>query len=85
MTTRREIADIVVRRMTDKNGRMTERYAASRDGIGHFHIYAPRPEEIVLAIHRPFSRPETTKLNKTLREYKYIASHEADHLYNRYL
>lgn len=74
MTTRHEIADIIVRRMTDEKERMIEQYAASREGIGHFYIDDVLPEEMALAIHRQFPKPETMKLKKTLREYKYIAA-----------
>lgn len=74
MTTRHDIADIIVRRITDEKERMAEQYAASRDGIGHFYIDDLLPEEMALAIYRQFPKPESMKLKKTLREYKYIAA-----------
>ncbi len=74
MTSRREIADIIVQRMIEEKDRMAEQYAATRDGIGHFYIDDLLPREMALAIYRQFPKPETMKLKKTLREYKYIAA-----------
>lgn len=74
MTNRHDIADIIVARMTAEKDRMTAQYRASSDRIGYFHIDDLLPEEMALAIHRQFPKPETMRLKKTLREYKYIAA-----------
>ncbi|WP_200913221.1 2OG-Fe(II) oxygenase [Sphingomonas sp. Leaf10] len=74
MTNRKEIADMIVARMTAEKERMAAQYAASRVGIGYFYIDDLLPEALARAIHAQFPKPETMKLKKTLREYKYIAA-----------
>lgn len=74
MPNRKDIADMIIARMTSEQARMTSQYAASRGGIGYFYIDNLLPEELALAIHAQFPKPETMKLKKTLREYKYIAA-----------
>lgn len=74
MTNRHDIADIIVARMTAEKDRMIAQYRASSDRIGYFYIDDLLPEEMALAIHRQFPKPETMRLKKTLREYKYIAA-----------
>lgn len=78
MVDRRDIADIIVARMSSEKERMAAQYAETRGGIGHFYIDDLLPEELALAIHARFPKPETMKLKKTLREYKYIAA-QMDH------
>lgn len=74
MTDRRQIADIIVQRMTAEKERLIDQYRSSCDKIGFFFIDDLLPDEIALSIYRQFPKPETMKLKKTLREYKYIAA-----------
>ncbi|AJP74799.1 2OG-Fe(II) oxygenase [Sphingomonas hengshuiensis] len=74
MTNRRNIADIIVSRLEAEKDRMKAQYAESRDRIGYFYIDDLLPEEMALAIHRQFPKPEAMKLKKSIREYKYIAA-----------
>lgn len=53
---------------------MAEQYDASREKVGYFYIDDLLPEEIALSIYRQFPKPDSMKLKKTLREYKYIAA-----------
>ena len=74
MTDRRQIADIIVERMTVEKERLIDQYRSSCDKIGFFFIDDLLPEDVALSIYRQFPKPETMKLKKTLREYKYIAA-----------
>lgn len=74
MTDRQTIADHIVRRLTDDVDILTEQYAISREKIGFFYIDDLLPEEIAKSVYRNFPKPESMKLKKTLREYKFIAA-----------
>lgn len=74
MTDRHDIANHIVHRMIDEKNRMKQQYAESSDEIGYFYIDDLLPEDIALSIYKQFPAPETMKLKKTLREYKYIAA-----------
>jgi Rps23 Pro-64 3,4-dihydroxylase Tpa1-like proline 4-hydroxylase len=74
MTDRYAIADCIVARIAAEKDRLLAQYEASRERIGYFYIDDLLPEATALAIHRQFPKPESMRLKKTLREYKYIAA-----------
>lgn len=74
MSDRYEIADFIVDRMTTEMPRIKEQYLDTRGQIGFFYIDDLLPESVALSIYEQFPRPETMKLKRTLREYKYIAA-----------
>lgn len=71
---RTSLADIILQRLEAEEAHITEMFDVSRDTIPYFYIDDVLPEEIARAIAAAFPRPETMRLKKTLREYKYIAA-----------
>ena len=71
---RREIADLLVDRIASDQSSIRKQYQESQDGIGHFVIDSLLPENLAEKIFRAFPRPETMKLRKSLREYKFVAA-----------
>ena len=74
MVDRKSIADLIVDRMNAEKPRMMEQYSASKEDVGYFYIDDLLPEHIALNVRSKFPTPETMKLKKTIREYKYIAA-----------
>jgi Rps23 Pro-64 3,4-dihydroxylase Tpa1-like proline 4-hydroxylase len=71
---RKEIADLLVRRIEPEVARLKAGYEASRPRIGHFFIDELLPEPLAERIHAAFPDPGTMKLKKSLKEYKYVAA-----------
>lgn len=76
---RTALADIILQRLEAEEARMTAMFAASSDAIPYFHIDDVLPADVTLAIAAAFPKPETMRLKKTLREYKYIAAQMDDY------
>lgn len=71
---RGEIASHISRRLTEALPALADQYAGSSPGIGHFVIDDLLPVEIAKRIHAAFPDVHAMHLNKSLREYKYIAA-----------
>lgn len=71
---RTSMATLIADRLSQERDRLKQQYAASIGSIGYFYLDDLLPEELALRIYRQFPKPETMKLKKTLREYKYIAA-----------
>jgi Rps23 Pro-64 3,4-dihydroxylase Tpa1-like proline 4-hydroxylase len=76
---RTEIADLIVERIEAEKSRAAKQYAASVDSIGHFVIDDLLPAELAERIYRQFPKPDSLRLKKTLREYKYISAQMDEH------
>ena len=71
---RKEIADLIVRRIGEEKNCLKNHYKDSNDKIGYFFVDELLPDELAKNIFDSFPKPETMKLRKSLREYKYIAA-----------
>ncbi|MBO9518962.1 MAG: 2OG-Fe(II) oxygenase [Porphyrobacter sp.] len=76
---RTELADLIVARIEAERPDLERQFAESAGAIGHFVIDDLLPVDLADRIFRQFPRPETMKLKKTLREYKYIAAQMDDY------
>jgi Rps23 Pro-64 3,4-dihydroxylase Tpa1-like proline 4-hydroxylase len=68
------LADLILSRLQQERRRIKAEFESSRDAIGYFVLDDLLPSDVARAIGRAFPEPETMKLKKTLREYKYIAA-----------
>lgn len=68
------MADMIVDRLKAERSSIERMLAASIGGIPYFYVDDVLPAEIVRSISAAFPQPETMRLKKTLREYKYIAA-----------
>lgn len=71
---RAEIADHILSRLEQEKSAIRQSYLDTKDSIGYFFVDDLLPEEIALAIYHAFPQADAMKLNKSLREYKYIAA-----------
>ncbi len=71
---RREIADRIVESLESNRERLKREYQDSEGRIGHFVLDDLLPEELARNIFDCFPAPDRMRLNKSLREYKYIAA-----------
>ena len=71
---RKEIAALLVDRITEEQHYLKKQYQESQDKIGYFIIDSLLPEDLALEIFSAFPKAETMKLRKSLREHKYIAA-----------
>ncbi len=71
---RTELADIILHKIESVQDKIRSDYAQSRSRIGHFFIDDLLPEDLALEIYRAFPDPNTMRMRKSLREFKYIAA-----------
>lgn len=71
---RTELADLILDRLEAERDRIAAAYDATQEMIPYFWVDDVLPADIARRIRVAFPRPETMKLKKTLREYKYIAA-----------
>ncbi|KJY86190.1 2OG-Fe(II) oxygenase [Vibrio neptunius] len=71
---RAKLSKIISKKLEDNLPELKSLYQNSAHEIGYFYIDDLLPDEIVKEIYSCFPKPETMKLKKTLREYKYIAA-----------
>ena len=71
---RKEIADLIVQRINEEKNSLITQYKGSSEKIGYFFVDELLPIELAKNIYDSFPDPETMKLKKSLREYKYIAA-----------
>ena len=71
---RTSMATLIAARLEEERDRLKEQYGSSEDMIAYFYIDDLLPQDLAMSIFRQFPKPESMKLKKTLREYKYIAS-----------
>ncbi|MDN3490858.1 2OG-Fe(II) oxygenase [Pseudoalteromonas sp. APC 3694] len=71
--TRKELANFIVKKLQLHMDKLTDSYS-SMSKIQHFYIDDLLPEDLAAAIYNAFPEPKSMSLNKTLREYKYIAA-----------
>ena len=71
---RAEIADHILTRLEHEKSSIRQSYLDTKDSIGYFFVDDFLPEEIALAIYQAFPQADAMKLNKSLREDKYIAA-----------
>jgi Rps23 Pro-64 3,4-dihydroxylase Tpa1-like proline 4-hydroxylase len=71
---RKEIADLIIQRIKEDKNRLKEQFDASRDGIGYFYVDDLLPVALANDIYHAFPTPDTMKLRKSMREYKYVAA-----------
>lgn len=71
---RTSLADIILQRLETEEPHLTRMFADSADAIPYFYIDDVLPLDVTRAISAAFPKPETMRLKKTLREYKYIAA-----------
>jgi Rps23 Pro-64 3,4-dihydroxylase Tpa1-like proline 4-hydroxylase len=68
------LADLILARLQAERARISTAYEQSAAAIPYFWIDDLLPMDVARAIRAAFPRPETMKLKKSLREYKYIAA-----------
>ena len=71
---RKEIASLIFQRISDALPALVEEYSRSSPGIGHFVVDDLLPDDVARKIHDAFPSVAQMRLNKSLREYKYIAA-----------
>ncbi|MEA1890205.1 MAG: 2OG-Fe(II) oxygenase [Pseudomonadota bacterium] len=74
MMERTEIAGLILEKLKTEESSIKQSYLDKKDSIGYFFVDDLLPEGIALAIYRAFPPADAMKLNKSLREYKYIAA-----------
>lgn len=74
-----EIADVIVKRLNDKKVELTALYSSTKDKIAYFYLDDLLPEHIALKIYKEFPKPESMKVKKSLREFKYIEAQMDQH------
>lgn len=71
---RYDISKYIVEKLNAKHDLLQQSFNSSKDKIAFFYIDDLLPEEFVKNIYNAFPEPKKMTLNKTLREYKFIAA-----------
>jgi len=71
---RKEIADLILHKLKIERNSIKQSYAKSANEIGYFYIDNLLPDDIAKKIYDSFPAPDSMKVRKSLREYKYIAA-----------
>lgn len=71
---REQLMELIVSRLHAEKKTLAAQYEKSVGDIGHFYIDDLLPVDIAMRIHERFPEPQTMKLKKSLREYKFIAA-----------
>lgn len=73
MINRKEIALLIVEKLTKEKATLKALYASSKKEIGFFYVDDLLPEDLVNAIYKSFPQLSETKQRKNIREHKYVA------------
>lgn len=73
MVNRKEIAELITKRLTSEKEQLKSLFQKSKNDIGFFYIENLLPEDLVEEIHKNFPNLEETKQRKNIRENKYVA------------
>lgn len=73
MTNRKDIALLIVAKLTKEKTSLKEQFLRSQQQIGFFYIDNLLPEELVHDIYKNFPDLSKTKQRKNIREHKYVA------------
>lgn len=73
MNNRKEIALLIVKKLTNEKESLRKHFSASKNGIGFFYIDELLPEELAQEIYKNFPKLAETKERKNLREHKHVA------------
>lgn len=71
---RHQLADVILSRLNAEKKTLIAQYEKSVGNIGYFYIDDLLPVDIATRIYERFPEPQTMKLKKSLREYKFIAA-----------
>lgn len=71
---RKEIADLIFDRIEEEKDFLKKTYSETCDKIGYFYIDNLLPDDLAKKIYSSFPSPNSMKMRKSLREYKYIAA-----------
>ncbi|MDR6144215.1 Rps23 Pro-64 3,4-dihydroxylase Tpa1-like proline 4-hydroxylase [Sphingomonas sp. SORGH_AS870] len=74
LVNRNTMADFILARLENEKDRIQEMIISSSHGIPYFYIDDVLPLEVTRSIGLAFPAPESMRLKKTIREYKYIAA-----------
>ena len=73
MINRKEIALLIVDKLTKEKDALKVQFTNSKKDIGFFYVDDLLPENLVNDIYKNFPKLSETKQRKSLREYKYVA------------
>jgi Rps23 Pro-64 3,4-dihydroxylase Tpa1-like proline 4-hydroxylase len=73
MIDRKEIAVLIVKKLTAEKEFLKERFLKSKKEIGFFYVDDLLPEDLALAIYKDFPKLSESKQRKNIREHKYVA------------
>ena len=73
MVHRKEIALLIVQKLTEEKESLKERFLESQNEIGFFYIDDLLPEDLVYAVYKNFPKLSESKQRKNIREHKYVA------------
>lgn len=68
------MSDLILERLHHESASIRAMLSASSEGIPYFYVDDVLPIEITRAIAKAFPEPQSMRLKKTLREYKYVAA-----------
>lgn len=70
--TRKDFADIILQKITEKSDSIREQYHSSKNKIGYFFVDDLLPDNIAKNLYDVFPKPDEMVLKKSIREDKYI-------------
>lgn len=73
MINRKEIALLIVEKLTNEKEALKDIFYKSKKEIGFFYVDDLLPEDLVNAIYKSFPQLSETKQRKNIREHKYVA------------
>ncbi len=71
---RTALADLILERLTKEQAQLSQQFTNNKHKIAYCCIDNLLPTDIAKQCYQAFPSPENMKLNKSLREYKYIAA-----------
>jgi len=69
---RHQLAVLISEKIKNQKNRLSVQFEQSKESIGYFIVDELMPSEIAIAIHNAFPKKKNMKLNKSIREWKYI-------------
>ena len=73
MINRKEIALLIVEKLTKEKASLKDLFYKSKNEIGFFYVDDLLPGDLVNAIYKSFPKLSETKQRKSIREHKYVA------------
>lgn len=70
--TRKDFADIILQKITEKYDSIKNQYHSSKNKIGYFFIDDLLPDEMAKKLYAVFPKSDRMVLKKSIREDKYI-------------